>query len=197
VFADGTFTIAGTDRSVTMLQVMERYASERPHPLDTIAERPISVAFPSGAHVAEVEIDPATGAVDVLRYTAVDDVGTLINPTLAEGQLIGGVVQGAGHVFGEHCRYDADGQLATGSFMDYVMPRAHLLPHIEAVSCSVPTPTNPLGAKGVGEAGVPGAMAACFNAVMDALRSAAVAHFDMPATPPRIWNALQDAKTRT
>jgi carbon-monoxide dehydrogenase large subunit len=190
VFADGTFTIAGTDRTVTMLQVIERYASQHPHPLDTIAERPISVAFPSGAHVAEVEIDPATGAVDVVRYTAVDDIGALINPTLAEGQLIGGVVQGVGQVFGEDCRYDADGQLATGSFMDYVMPRAHLLPHIETVNCNVPSPTNPLGAKGVGEAGVPGAMAACFNAVMDALRSGGVAHFDMPATPPRVWSAL-------
>jgi carbon-monoxide dehydrogenase large subunit len=121
-------------------------------------------------------------------------VGAFINPTLAEGQLIGGLVQGAGHVFGEDCRYDADGQLATGSFMDYVMPRAHLLPQIETVNCNVPSPTNPLGAKGVGEAGVPGAMAACFNAVMDALRSAGVTHFDMPATPPRIWSALQTAK---
>jgi aerobic carbon-monoxide dehydrogenase large subunit len=194
VFADGTFTIAGTDRSLTMLQVVERYASERPHPLDTIAERPISIAFPSGAHVAEVEIDPATGAVDVVRYTAVDDVGALINPTLAEGQLIGGVVQGAGHVFGEDCCYDADGQLATGSFMDYVMPRAHLMPTIETLNCNVPSPTNPLGAKGVGEAGVPGAMAGCFNAVMDALRSAGVTQFDMPATAPRIWSALQDAR---
>ncbi len=194
VFAGGTFTIAGTDRSATMVQVIERHASEQPHPLDTIAERPISVAFPSGAHVAEVEIDPDTGAIEVVRYTAVDDIGALLNPTLAKGQLIGGVIQGAGHVFGEDCHYDPGGQLATGSFMDYVMPRADLIRHIETINCGVPTSTNPLGAKGVGEAGVPGAMAACMNAVMHALRSAGVEHFDMPATAARIWSSLQCVK---
>ena len=195
LFADGTFTIAGTDRSVTMTQVIERYASDKPHPLDTLAERPISIAFPSGAHVAEVEVDPATGAVDVVRYVAVDDIGSVLNPTLAEGQLIGGVMQGAGHVFGEDCRYDpADGQLVTGSFMDYCMPRADLIPHIETANRSVPTPTNPLGAKGVGEAGSTGAMVACFNAVMDALRSVGVSAFDIPATPARVWTALAAAK---
>jgi len=195
LFADGTFTIAGTDRSVTMTQVIERYAPDKPHPLDTLTERPISIAFPSGAHVAEVEVDPATGVVDVVRYVAVDDIGSVLNSTLAEGQLIGGVMQGAGHVFGEDCRYDpADGQLVTGSFMDYCMPRADLIPHIEMANRSVPTPTNPLGAKGVGEAGSTGAMVACFNAVMHALRSAGVSAFDIPATPARVWTALAAAK---
>ena len=195
LFADGTFTIAGTDRSVTMTQVIERYAPDKPHPLDTLTERPISIAFPSGAHVAEVEVDPATGVVDVVRYVAVDDIGSVLNSTLAEGQLIGGVMQGAGHVFGEDCRYDpADGQLVTGSFMDYCMPRADLIPHIEMANRSVPTPTNPLGAKGVGEAGSTGAMVACFNAVMHALRSAGVSAFDIPATPARVWAALAAAK---
>jgi aerobic carbon-monoxide dehydrogenase large subunit len=191
VFAAGTFTIAGTDHAVTMTQVIEKHASDKPHPLDSIAERPISIAFPSGAHVAELEVDAETGVVEVVRYVAVDDIGTVLSPALAEGQLIGGIVQGAGHVFGEDCRYDpADGQLVTGSFMDYCMPRADLIAHIETVNRNVPTPTNPLGAKGVGEAGSTGAMVACFNGVMDALRSAGVRQFDIPATPARIWSAL-------
>jgi carbon-monoxide dehydrogenase large subunit len=179
-----------------MTQVIEKHAADEPHPLDTIAEQPVAITFPSGAHVAEVEIEPETGKVEIVRYIAVDDVGAVLNATLAEGQVVGGIVQGAGHVFGEDCRYDPnDGQLVTGSFMDYRMPRADLLPHIEAVNCNVPTPTNPLGAKGVGEAGTTGAMAACFNAVMNALRSAGVASFDIPATPARIWSALQSVKS--
>jgi carbon-monoxide dehydrogenase large subunit len=196
-FADGVFTVAGTDRSVSMTQVIERGAAQTPSPLDTIAERPISQAFPSGAHVAEVEIDMATGAVEIVRYTAVDDVGNVLNHTLAHGQLIGGIVQGAGQVFGEHCEYDVnDGQLITGSFMDYCMPRAHLLPGVTAHNHVVPSPNNPLGAKGVGEAGTTGALPACMNAVMDALRSVGVTHFDMPATPSRVWSAIAAAKTQ-
>ncbi len=194
-FADGVFTIAGTDRSIAMTQVIERGASASPHPLDTIAERGVSQAFPSGAHVVELEIDADTGAVDVLRYTAVDDIGNVLNQTLADGQLAGGIMQGAGQVFGEYCQYDTtDGQLVTGSFMDYVMPRAHLLPPPHAANHTVPSPNNPLGAKGVGEAGTTGALPACMNAVLDALRSAGVTHFDMPATPARIWSALAAAK---
>lgn len=190
-FDAGTFTIAGTDRRITMREVIDRHTSDGTHPLDTVAERAISQAFPSGAHVVEVEIDPQTGAVDVLRYTAVDDVGHVINPTLADGQLVGGIVQGAGQVFGENCQYDPDdGQLLTASFMDYVMPRAHLIPGVAAESHNVPSPNNPLGAKGVGEAGTTGATPACMNAVMNALRGAGVTHFDMPATPARIWQAL-------
>ena len=195
VFKDGVFTIAGTDRSMRITEVIERHASESPHPLDTIAERAVSQAFPSGAHVVELEIDAATGDVDVLRYTAIDDIGNVLNPTLANGQLAGGIMQGAGQVFGEHCQYDSNnGQLITGSFMDYFMPRAHILPAINAVDHGVPSPNNPLGAKGVGEAGTTGALPACMNAVMDALRSAGVTQFDMPATPSRIWQALAAAK---
>lgn len=194
-FANGVFTIAGTDRSIAMTQVIERGASASPHPLDTIAERGVSQAFPSGAHVVELEIDADTGAVEVLRYTAVDDIGNVLNQTLADGQLAGGIMQGAGQVFGECCQYDeSSGQLVTGSFMDYVMPRAHLLPPLNAANHTVPSPNNPLGAKGVGEAGTTGALPACMNAVMDALRSAGVTHFDMPATPGRIWSALAAAK---
>lgn len=194
-FADGVFTIAGTDRSVTMTQVIERHAKDTPHPLDTIAAKDISRAFPSGAHVVEVEIAEDTGAVDVVSYTAVDDVGNVINPTLANGQLYGGITQGAAQVFGERCHYDeGNGQLVTSSFMDYFMPRADLLPTPSLASHGVPSPNNPLGAKGVGEAGTTGALAACMNAVIDALRTAGVTQFDMPATPPRVWSALQGAR---
>ncbi len=194
-FANGVFTIVGTDRSLAMTQVIERNASQAPHPLDTIAERDVSRAFPSGAQVVEVEIDPQTGALAVVRYISVDDIGNPINPTLADGQLYGGIMQGAGQVFGEYCQYDeSDGQLITGSFMDYVMPRADLLPALTLVDRGVPSPSNPLGAKGAGEAGTTGAPGACMNAVLDALRSAGVAQFDMPATPARIWSAIAAAK---
>jgi len=194
-FADGVFTIAGTDRSVTMTQVIERHAGDTPHPLDTLAAHDISRAFPSGAHVVEVEIAEDTGAVEVVGYTAVDDVGNMINPTLAHGQIYGGITQGAAQIFGERCHYDeGNGQLVTSSFMDYFMPRADMLPTPTLASHSVPSPNNPLGVKGVGEAGTTGALAACMNAVVDALRSAGVTQFDMPATPPRVWSALQRAR---
>jgi len=195
-FANGVFTIVGTDRSMAMTEVIERNAPQAPHPLDTIAGRDISRAYPSGAQVVEVEIDADTGALTVLRYTSVDDIGTPINPTLADGQLYGGIMQGAGQVLGESCQYDAgDGQLITGSFMDYCMPRADWLPAITLVNCGVPSPNNPLGAKGAGEAGTSGALGACLNAVLDALRSAGVTQFDMPATPARLWSAIAAAKT--
>lgn len=196
-FADGVFTIAGTDRSMAMTQVIARHAADTPHPLDTVAGRPVSQAYPSGAHIVEVEIDPDTGAVEVARYTAVDDVGNVLNRTVVEGQVAGGIMQGAGQVFGEHCQYDPkDGQLLSGSFMDYCMPRAGLLPPLTVIDRAVPSPNNPLGAKGVGEAGTTGALGACMNAVMDALRSAGVTHFDMPATPSRIWSAIAAAKAQ-
>ena len=140
-------------------------------------------------------MDPDTGTVEVLRYAAVDDIGTVINPTLADGQLVGGIVQSAGQVFGEICEYDPeDRQLITASFMDYCMPRADLMPGIEPINAGVPSPNDPLGAKGVGEAGSTGGLPACLNAVLDALRSAGVTHFDMPATPARIWSALDAVK---
>jgi aerobic carbon-monoxide dehydrogenase large subunit len=184
--------VKGTDRAVTFAEVLRRCPSQAPHPLDTIAETPIARAFPSGAHVAEIEIDRETGWVTVVDYTAVDDIGNVINHVLADGQLHGGVMQGAGQVFGENCLYDeADGQLLAGSFMDYVMPRADLFLAIHVINHAVPSPGNMLGAKGVGEAGTTGAGAACMNAVVNALRSAGVTHFDMPATPARIWSAMR------
>ena len=194
-YRDGHYFVKGTDRAVSFAEVMEVCAKQTPHPLDTIAETPIARAFPSGAHVAEIEIDRTTGAVTVVDYTAVDDIGNVINHTLADGQLHGGVVQGAGQVFGENCLYDEEsGQLIAGSFMDYIMPHADLMPRIHTIEHAVPSSGNSLGAKGAGEAGTTGAGAACLNAVMNALRSAGVAQFEMPATPARIWSAMREAK---
>ena len=194
-YRDGHYFVKGTDRAVSFAEVIEACAKQTPHPLDTIAETPIARAFPSGAHVAEIEIDRSTGAVTVVDYTAVNDIGNVINHTLANGQLHGGVVQGAGQVFGENCLYDEEsGQLIAGSFMDYIMPHADLMPRIHTVEYAVPSSANRLGAKGAGEAGTTGAGAACLNAVINALRSAGVAQFEMPATPARIWSAMREAK---
>ncbi len=194
-FRDGRYFVKGTDRSIALSDLVERHKSSSPHPLDTTSEWQPQRCFPSGAHVAEIEIDRDTGAAEILRYTAVDDIGTAINPTLAEGQVHGGVMQSAGHVFGEDCRYDPEtGQLLAGSFMDYVMPRADLVREFRLADHSVPTPSNALGAKGAGEAGTTGALPTCMNAVMDALRSAGVTSFDMPATPGRLWEALRRAR---
>ncbi|HYL32321.1 MAG TPA: xanthine dehydrogenase family protein molybdopterin-binding subunit [Stellaceae bacterium] len=194
-FRDGSYVVKGTDRAVTLAELVDRHKSDAPHPFDTNAEQPTQRAFPSGAHVAEIEIDAETGAVAVVRYTAVDDVGVLINRTLAEGQIHGAVMQGAGQVFGEQCVYDpATGQLLTGSFMDYIAPHADLIGGFTIAEVSVPSPNNALGAKGVGEAGTIGSLPACMNAVLDALRRAGVTQFDMPATPGRIWEAIRKAR---
>jgi aerobic carbon-monoxide dehydrogenase large subunit len=194
-FRDGSYVVRGTDRAIALAELIDRHRTEAPHPLDTIAEQPAQRAFPSGAHVAEIEIDAETGAVALLRYTAVDDAGVVMNHVLAEGQIHGAVAQGAGQVFGERCVYDpATGQLVTGSFMDYVMPHADLVGEIRLAELGVPSPTNALGAKGIGEAGTIGALPACMNAVLDALRRAGVTQFDMPATPGRLWEAMRTAR---
>jgi len=195
-FRDGSYIVKGTDRAITLAELVDEYhRDEEPHPLDTIAEQPAQRSFPSGAHIAEIEIDAETGAVAVVRYTAVDDVGALINRTLAEGQIHGAVMQGAGQVFGEQCVYDpATGQLLTGSFMDYIAPHADLVHGFAIAEASVPSPNNALGVKGVGEAGTIGSLPACMNAVVDALRRAGVTQFDMPATPGRLWHALDRAR---
>jgi aerobic carbon-monoxide dehydrogenase large subunit len=190
-FRDGRYVVKGTDRAVTLTDLVERHKGASPHPLDTVSEWVPQRAFPSGAHVAEIEIDAETGAAAIMRYTAVDDVGTVVNAVLAEGQIQGGVAQSAGQVFGEDCRYDAEsGQLLTGSFMDYVMPRADLVQDFRTIDHSVPSPNNLLGAKGAGEAGTTGALPTCTNAVLDALRAAGAAPLDLPATPARLWAAL-------
>jgi aerobic carbon-monoxide dehydrogenase large subunit len=194
-FRDGRYTVKGTDKSIALQDIVLRHAGGPSHPLDTIAEVPAGRAFPSGAHVAEVEIDGETGAAEIVAYTAVDDVGNVINHQLAEGQLHGGIVHSAGHVFGEDCHYDPEsGQMLAGTFTDYIMPRADLIQALRAFDCGVPSPNNLLGAKGAGESGAVGGLPTCMNAVVDALRRANVREFDMPATPVRLWAALQRAK---
>ena len=187
-FSQGNFLVKGTDLSVSLQEIARRHGSA----LDTVGSIPAPTAFPSGAHVAEVEIDPETGALEVLRYVAVDDCGRVINHTLLEGQLHGGIAQGLGQVIGELVVYDAEsGQLLTGTFMDYAMPRADDQPRELALyDHLVPSPSNPLGAKGAGEAGTVGAIPAVANAVIDALRPLGIHHLDFPYTPSRVWAAI-------
>jgi carbon-monoxide dehydrogenase large subunit len=147
--------------------------------------------FPNACHVAEVEIDPETGVVQILRYIAVDDVGTVMNPALLKGQLHGGIVQGAGQILGEQVLWDDTGQVLTGSFMDYTMPRADDVPFFEIKTNVVPSPRNPLGIKGAGEAGTVGAVACLTSAVLDALAPLGIRELEMPATPERIWRAIR------
>ncbi len=202
-FEPGKFRIAGTDRSIPLLELAARTRSATdlpgnlPESLDTalVAEGPPS-AFPNGCHIAEVEIDPETGGVELVRYTALDDFGTLVNPMLAEGQVHGGVAQGIGQALMEQAVYDPAGQLLTGSFMDYALPRADRVPAIDVGFHPVPATSNPLGVKGCGEAGVTGALPAVMNAVVDALAAHGITHLDMPATPEKIWALLQRAKRR-
>jgi carbon-monoxide dehydrogenase large subunit len=195
-FADGSYRIKGTDRAVTLLALAKKYAGT-PQALDVRGEGKFGATYPNGCHVAEVEIEPETGITEVVRFAAVDDAGNIVNHQIVEGQMQGGITQGAGQVLGEEAVYDAEtGQLLTGSFMDYPMPRAGLVGGLTLHEHPVPTASNPLGAKGVGEAGVSGSLPAIMNAVADALRQAGVARFDMPATPDRIWRALRKAPRR-
>ncbi|HMF26847.1 MAG TPA: xanthine dehydrogenase family protein molybdopterin-binding subunit [Pseudolabrys sp.] len=204
-FKAGSFLIAGTDRSIGLLELAARLRSglKLPDGLPTsldvnhVVKDPVPSAFPNGCHIAEVEIDPETGATHIVRYSAVNDLGTVVNPLLVEGQIQGGVVQGLGQVLLEEAIYDSDGQLVTGSFMDYAMPRAHDAPTINVASHPVPTKGNPLGAKGCGEAGTSGGLPSIANAVIDALSVCGIRHLEMPMTPPRIWQAIQEAKARS
>jgi len=193
-FADGSYRIRGTDRAVSLAALAKKYAGTA-SALDVKTEGKFGVTFPNGCHVAEVEIEPETGIAEIVRFTAVDDAGNIVNHQIVEGQMQGGITQGAGQVFGEHAVYDPDtGQLLSGSFMDYPMPRAGLVEGLAIREHPVPTATNPLGAKGVGEAGVSGSLPALMNAVSDALRQTGVTRFDMPATPDRLWRAIRSAK---
>jgi carbon-monoxide dehydrogenase large subunit len=201
-FADGRFTVAGTDRGVSFADVARAAYQPRQLPpglepgfSETAAFTPPAVTFPNGCQVCEVEIEPDTGAVRIVRHTVVDDVGRMVNPMLVKGQIHGGVVQGLGQALYEELAYDAEtGQLLAGSFMDYAMPRAEDVPLFEVDSHEVPTAVNPLGAKGVGEAGTVGALPALANAVNDALAPLGVRHLDMPFTPARVWAAIQRAR---
>ncbi len=186
----GIFRVAGTDIALGLFDL----AGLRPGELDTIEGLPASRAYPSGAHVAEIEIDPATGTVALENYVAVDDCGVVLNHKLMEGQILGGMVQGLGQVMGEVCVFDPQsGQMLNGSFMDYTMPRAELLPRFSLHELSTPSPNNPLGVKGVGEAGTTGSLGAAMNAILDALAPAGVTRLDMPASPDRVWTAMRDA----
>jgi len=188
-FVSGRYRIKGTDRAVSLVELA------RENSLDIQYQNKFGATFPNGCHIAEVEIEPETGDAEIVSYVACDDAGNIINHQIVEGQVQGGLTQGAGQVFSELAVYDRDsGQLLTGSFMDYAMPRAGLVNGIKLVDHPVPTKLNPLGAKGVGEAGVTGSMPALMNAVVDALRQAGVREFEMPATPARIWKAIQEAK---
>jgi aerobic carbon-monoxide dehydrogenase large subunit len=200
---DGRFTVAGTDRGVSFAEVAKTaYVTKQLPPgmepgfTETAAFTPPAVTFPNGCQVCEVEIDTETGVVRIVRHTVVDDVGRMVNPMLVKGQIHGGVVQGLGQALFEDLVYDAGGQLLAGSFMDYAMPRADDMPFFEVDSHEVVTLVNPLGAKGVGEAGTVGALPALVNAVNDALAPLGVRHLDMPMTPARVWSAIQAATTR-
>jgi carbon-monoxide dehydrogenase large subunit len=202
VFADGRFTVTGTDKGLAFADVARAAYQPRQLPpglepgfSETAAFTPPAVTFPNGCQVCEVEIDEATGAVQIVRHTVVDDVGRMVNPMLVKGQIHGGVVQGLGQALFEDLTYDPEtGQLLAGSFMDYAMPRADDVPLFEVDSHEVPTRVNPLGAKGVGEAGTVGALPALANAVNDALAPLGVRHLDMPFTPVRVWQAIRDAR---
>ncbi len=202
VFADGRFTVAGTDRAVALRDVAR--AAFQPAQLppglepglyETGTFSPSNDTYPNGCHVCEVEIDEATGAVTLVRYVVVDDVGTVINPLTIKGQIHGGVAQGVGQALMEQVVYDREsGQVLTASFMDYAMPRADTLCDMVIQSNPVPTTLNPLGAKGAGEAGTVGALPAVMNAVLDALAPLGVRQLDMPATSERVWRAIQAAR---
>jgi aerobic carbon-monoxide dehydrogenase large subunit len=201
-FKDGKFTIIGTDRSVPFAQVSLAAYVPHNYPLDklepglneTAFYDPANFTFPAGAHICEVEIDPETGVVEVIAMTAVDDFGTIINPMIVEGQVHGGLAQGIGQALMENCVYDREsGQLLSGSYMDYAMPRADDLPTFRVGNRVTPCTHNPLGAKGCGEAGAIGSPPAVINAVIDALAPLGVTHLDMPASPERVWQAIQSA----
>lgn len=193
-FDAGVYRVRGTDLSVGLLELARIYASDGANPLDTIDSHPMTSNYPTGAHVAEVEIDPATGEIDITAYVAVDDAGVILNHTLAEGQVHGGIMQGLGQVLGEICVYEeGSGQVVTGSFMDYFMPRADCLPPLRIYDRPIPSPNNPLGVKGVGEAGTTGAVPTVANAIIDALRPLGINQLDLPYTPQKLWRAISTA----
>jgi len=202
-FSAGRFEIAGTDRSIALTEVAKAFFRPVGLPpqfgvgLDASGSSSVPPTFPNGCHVCELEIDPDTGAVEIDRYAVVDDVGRVINPMICHGQIEGALAQGLGQALMENVAFDREsGQVLSASFMDYAMPRAaDLPPHYELDFIEVPAKTNPLGVKGIGEAGCVGAPPAVMNAVLDALRPLGVKALDMPATPHRVWQALRQARS--
>jgi len=194
-YANGRFK-AGS-KSIGFFDLAKKLAGPSPHPMDCFAEGAFGATFPNGCHIAEVEIDPETGVVEVVSYATVDDIGTVIDHTSVEGQVHGGVLQGVGQVLAEHAVYDKEtGQLLAGSFMDYPMPRADWMRSIACDEHAVPTKANALGSKGVGESGTSGALGATLNAIADAVRPLDIKDLDMPVTPDRMWRALREAKNK-
>jgi carbon-monoxide dehydrogenase large subunit len=193
-YRDGSFEVVGTDRKISLFDTARR-AGEVGESLDTQGKAEAPLTFPNGCHIAEVEVDPDTGRVDLLAYTAVDDCGTMLDPIVVEGQVHGSVAQGLGQALLENAVYDAEsGQLVSGSFMDYGMPHAHDMPvEIREAAHSVPATTNPLGVKGTGEAGTTAAIAAVMNAIAHAIPNGGADHLEMPATPSKVWEACQRA----
>jgi carbon-monoxide dehydrogenase large subunit len=201
-FADGRFTIAGTDRSIGIMELAQRLRDGKvpegvPSSLDVDhATKDTPSTFPNGCHVAEVEIDPETGVTRIVRYTGISDFGIIVNPMIVAGQLHGGVAQGIGQALMEQVSYDESGQPITGSFMDYALPRAEDIPLMETGDYPSPAKSNALGTKGCGEAGCAGSLVCIVNAVLDALSEYAVTEIDMPLTPERVWRAIQDGKKK-
>jgi carbon-monoxide dehydrogenase large subunit len=200
-FSDGRFSIVGTDRAIDIValaatQRKKAAAGQAATLLDAAEIAPIDAhTFPNGCHMAEVEIDPETGVVELVRYSVCDDFGKTVNPLIVRGQVAGGVAQGFGQAVLEHTVYDASsGQLLSGSLMDYALPRANEFPDIEVELLEIPCASNPLGVKGAGEAGAVGSPPAVINAIIDALSGDGVTHIDMPATPERVWRAMALAK---
>src|SRR5262249_15972176 len=191
-FKDGRFVIAGTDRAIAIMELATKLRSGInlpegvPNSLDVrhVSDGPGGSTFPNGCHVCEVEVDPDTGAIEVVKYSTVNDFGTITNPMTVEGQRHGGVVQGIGQTLMEMPAYDDDGQFLTGSYMDYAMPRASDAPMFSVENHSVPAKTNPLGVKGCGEAGCAGALTSILNAAGDPLSEYGIRHIHRPAPPP-------------
>ena len=202
-FNRGRFSIVGTDRGIGIMELAAKLRGgfalpeDVPQTLDVAMVVPgVPSAFPNGCHIAEVEVDPETGVAEVVKYSTVNDFGTLLNPLMVEGQAHGGIVQGIGQALGEAIAYSEDGQLLSGSYMDYAIPHAADVPGFGFISHPVPARTNGLGAKGCGEAGCAGALPAVMNALVDALSEYGVTHIDMPATPERVWAAIQKTGKR-
>jgi carbon-monoxide dehydrogenase large subunit len=204
VFTNGIFTVAGTDRSIGLFEVAAAALTRNDLPedlsgkLEAISDQTISEAsFPYGSHVCEVEVDPETGVAAIVNYVAVDDVGRAVNPMIVHGQVHGGIAQGVGQALWEQIVYDRDtSQMVTGSFMDYAMPRASGLPSYVTELSEVPCTTHPLGIRPAGEGGTTPALGVVMNAIVDALSDFGVTHVEMPATPERIWRAIQNGTPR-
>jgi carbon-monoxide dehydrogenase large subunit len=202
VVANGRCTVAGTDRSMGIYEVAAAATTRADVPEDLRGplgaecdETHRVCAFPFGCHVCEVEVDPETGVVELVRYAAVDDVGRAINPLILHGQTHGAIAQGVGQALWEHAVYDpGNGEMLSASFMDYAMPRADLLPSFDTEISEVPSVTNPLGIRAGGEGGTTPALGVVVNAVVDALAACGVVHIDMPLTPERVWRAMRDAR---